>query len=676
MKAIKWIPAVAIFVVSSALFAAESNDVFLSHYEPLQRLNIQPAGNNSDTSSQKAQFAAPVELSFDAMGRAFVLELEPNDRLFSGVARLLDGVGVYRGHLADRPDSWARIVVFEGVPRGLIWDGEELFAIEAPGDSLLQTSSPVIYRLADLLIAPGAMSCGVGASPSSGAAAFEKLTAELGTAVAQAPGAVTEITMGAIGDFEFTDSKGGDAAADLAITTRLNNVDGYFSEQVGIQINVQTVETFSNSNDPFGDTADASTLLNELSAYRAATPAQNAQGLTHLYTGRNLDTTTVGIAWRGTLCENFHGAGLSEGRGNATLDSLIAAHEIGHNFGAEHDGDPDPDSSCPSVPDDAYIMAPSVNTNNDQFSACSIAVMAAEAEAAGASCVAPLPTVDMAVALDDQVSTVLLGATTVLTYELVNNGTLPATNVAADFTLPVSLSLDSVTASAGISCTNGAGTVNCVIGDVPGVGSRNVTITTTPTSVGTGMLSATVTSDVDERLNNNQESVQITVDPAVELVVNAPASSSVRIDESTTVNAVLENRSTMSATGVTLTISLNSGIQPNSASWSIGTCTVTGQQIDCQAAGFAAQSSSTLSVGVTGMVEGNKNYTVTLSANEADADPANNSVNGTIRVNSPKDEGGGATGPMFLWVLFLISLFVAVGYRPGLDRSATMRGAR
>ncbi len=651
MKAIKWIPAAAIFVVSSALFAAESTDVVLSHYEPLQRLSIQSAGNNSDSSSQKIQLAAPVELSFDALGRTFRLELEPNDRLFSGVARSLDGVGVYRGHLADRPDSWARIVVFEGVPRGLVWDGAELFAIEAPGDSLLQTSSPIIYRLADLLIAPGAMSCGAGPSLSSAASAFEKLTAELGAAVAQAPGAVTEITMGVIGDFEFTDSKGGDAAADVAITTRLNNVDGYFSEQVGVQINVQTVETFSDPNDPFTDTADAATLLDELSTYRSATPVQNAQGLTHLYTGRNLDTSTVGIAWRGALCSNFFGAGLSEGRSNATIDSLIAAHEIGHNFGAEHDGQAG--TSCASEPE-TFIMAASVN-GNDQFSPCSIVVMAATAAAAGASCVAPLPTVDMAVALDNPISTVLLGANTVLTYDLVNNGTLPATNVVADFTLPVSLSLDSVVASSG-SCTNGAGSVNCVIGDVPGVSSRTVTITTTPTSVGTGMLSATVTSDVDERLSNNQESVQVTVDPAVDLVVNAPATSSVRIDASTTFSAMLENRSTMSATGVTLTISLNSGLLPTSASWSIGTCTVTGQQIDCQAASFAAQSSSTLSVGVTGIVAGNKNYTVTLSANEADADPANNSVNGTVKVNSPKDEGGGATGPMFLWVLLLIAV--------------------
>ena len=655
MKVCKWIPAAAVFVVSSALFAAESNNVILSHYEPLQRLSIQSAGNTSDGSMQKIQRAAPIELSFDALGQSFVLQLEPNEHLLSTARHdaLPDGVGIFRGNLAGRPDSWARIVVFDGVPRGLVWDGAELFAIEAPGDSLVDSSSPVIYRLADVLIPPGTMTCSAGAAVGNGALAFEKLSGELSTIVAQSAGAVSEITMGAIGDFEFTNAKGGDANAAAAITTRLNNVDGIFSEQVGVQINVKTLETFSDPSDPFTDTGDVSTLLDELSVYRAATPAQNSQGLTHLYTGRNLDTSTVGVAWKGALCNDFFGTGLSEGRSSLTIDTLIAAHEIGHNFGADHDGQPG--SSCESEPE-TFIMAPSVN-GNDQFSACSIAVM--EAQAAAASCVTALPAVDISIALDNPVSRVLLGANTVLTYDLTNNGTLPATNVAADITLPGNLSLDSVAASAG-SCTSGAGTVNCLIGDVPGVSSRSVTIMTTPISVGTGTLSATVTSDVDERPNNNQESIQLTVDPAVNLVVNAPAASSVLIDESIMVNAALENQSILGATGVTLSVSISGGLQANNATWSIGTCAVTAQQVDCQAANFAAQSSTTLSISLTGITTGSKNYTVTLASNEADANLANNSATGTIRVNSPKgkDEGGGATGPMFLWLLLSIAILV------------------
>ena len=654
MKAFKWLPPVAILLVSSAAFAIDSNDIIVSHYEPLQRLSFRLAGIDGNNTMQKSQRAAPVSLSFDALGRAFDLQLEPNHRLLSGMSRNTStkGIDVYRGQLAGQPGSWARIVVFDGVPRGLIWDGKEMFAIEAPGDSLLQTTVPVIYRLVDALIAPGTMSCGSSPMFANGSGAYSALTGELVALAAQGLGAVSEITMGVIGDFEFTSNMGGDADAVAAITTRLNNVDGIFSQQVGVQIRVQTIETFSDpATDPFTNTGDSSTLLEEVSTYRSNTPAQNSQGLTHLYTGRNLDTTTVGIAWRGALCSNYFGAGLSEGRGGPTFDSLVAAHEIGHNFNAEHDGQAD--SSCESEPQ-TFIMAPSIN-NNDQFSACSITVM--EAAAAAAACVTPLPTVDMSIALDAQSTTVLLGASTVLTYDAVNNGTVDATNVVVDFTLPSTLSLQSITASSG-TCSSGAGTANCSLGTVPGISVRTIDIAVIPASVGVGTLSATVTADVDERLSNNQESLQLTVNPAVDLIVNTPIAASIQLGETTSISAVLENASILEATGVTLTVSLSGGLRADSATWSIGSCTVTAQQIDCQATSFAAQSSSMLNVGVTGTSTGSKNYTVALSSDEVDADPANNSVNSTVKITSPKDEGGGATGPMFLYLLLMITALV------------------
>ncbi len=109
----------------------------------------------------------------------------------------------------------------------------------------------------------------------------------------------------------------------------------------------------------------------------------------------------------------------------------------------------------------------------------------------------------------------------------------------------------------------------------------------------------------------------------------------------------------MDATGVTLSISLNNGLQADSASWPIGNCTVTAQQIDCQTANFASQSNSTLNIGVTGLTAGTRSYTVTLSSNEADADTTNNSASGTVTINDPNAGGGGATGLPFLWLLGL-----------------------
>jgi len=648
MNTSKWALAAIVAAIFSTANAAGPDDVMLSHYEPLQQLTLHTMNSDAANASQKAGGAAPLVMSFDALGRRFDLELEPNSRLVS-VARqnpLLDGVDIYRGELAGRPGSWARIVVSNGMPSGLFWDGDEMYAIEAPGDSIVQSNVSVIYRLADAQIAPGSMSCGSASMATTDSAAMNGLLDELGD-ISQAPGAISELEMGAIGDFEFTNSKGGDAAAVTAITTRLNNVDGIFSQHTGVQISVTTIETFSTSidSDPFTE-SESGALLDELSDYRSTMPAQNSNGLTHLYTGRDLDGTTVGIAWTGALCSNFFGAGLSEGNGSSTFDSLVAAHEIGHNFGAPHDGQSG--SACESETG-SFLMAPSIN-GSDQFSSCSVAEMSDDIEIARASCIGALPSIDMEVALSGS-ATVLFGASAVINYDVTNNGTLDATNVTTDFTLPGNLTLDSVSASVG-TCTSGAGTVSCTLGDVPGMSSRTVDITTTPTTLGPGMISATVSADSDDRLGNNQETSLLTVDPAVDLVVNAPTGATVKLDKSTTINATLENKATLSATGVSLTVDLGNALQATAASWSIGSCTVLAQQVTCQAATFAAQSNSTINVTATGIAAGRPNVTVTLSALEAELVPSDNSGNVRIEVKDPDDSsGGGATGPLFLWLL-------------------------
>lgn len=645
MNVVKWTIAVAVSGLFSTVVAAQSGGVTVSHYEPLQRISMQAA---DVAASQKPQGTGPVVLSFDALGRTFDLQLEPNSGFLSPASRaaLPDGIGIYRGSLAGNPESWARIVVFEGIPRGLFWDGEQMYAIEAPGDSIVQAASPIIYRLADTYIEPGTMSCGSESLSGNGATLYGKLVGELTAVAAQGPGAVSEISIGAVGDFEFTSAKGGDAAAAAAIAARFNTIDGIYSQEIGIQINVPLIETYSDAADPFTDESNAGALLSELITYRQNTPAQNNLGLTHLYTGRDLDGSTVGVAFDNVLCRNDAGAGLSEGNGSATFDSLVAAHEIGHNFGAPHDGEEG--GTCEAEPLD-FIMAPILN-GSTQFSQCTISIM--QANVAQASCVTALPTVDMSIALNGQPASVLLGNSPEFTVELNNNGASQATNVAADITLPNNLTLVSATASSG-SCSSGAGNVNCQLGDIAGLSGRTVTLSTTASAVGVGTFDATVTSDFDERAGNNQVSMQLNVDPAVDLVVNSPTASNINLDQSTTINAVLENLSILDATSVTLSIAFNNGLRADSASWSIGSCTVSVQQVDCQAANFAGQSSSTLSVGVTGLAAGTRGYIVTMSSSEADADTANNSVSATISVNDPNDEGGGAVGLPVLWLLVL-----------------------
>jgi hypothetical protein len=649
MNTSKWALGAAAAAILSTADAANRDDIDVAHFEPLQRLELRTVTADAANAAQQSARAELAMMSFDALGRSFDLALEYNSRFMSAARQnpSLAGVEIYRGEIAGAENSWVRIVVADGVPSGMFFDGEQLYAIEAPGDSAVDTDVPVVYRLADAYVTPGAMSCGAAAPNASAASAADLLLGELQVA-AEAQGAVSEIQIGAVGDFEFTSAKGGDANAAAAITTRLNNVDGIFSNQLGVQISLQAIETFNTDTDPFTQ-SDAGELLRELSDYRVNSPTQTSLGLTHLYTGRDLDGTTVGIAWTGALCSANFGAGLSEGNGSATFDSLIAAHEIGHNFGSPHDGEAG--SACEAQAGE-WLMSPRLNGSN-AFSPCSITQV--DDDIRRASCITGLPAVDMRVLLQGS-ATILFGTDTDLSYEIFNNGTLDATNVSVDFTIPANVTLGSVTSVSG-TCTTGTGTANCTFGDIPGSGSRTVDITVTPNALGAGTISATVSADNDDRPENNLESLQLIVDPAVDLVAGTPSGASVRVNKRTTITSTLENRAALDATGVTLTIDVGDALRTEGASWSLGTCSVVAQRVTCQAASFAALSSSTISVEVNTVSVGNPNITVSLTSNEADLVPNDNIRNGRLEVREAKDDSGsGSTGPLFLLLLVFAAM--------------------
>jgi hypothetical protein len=340
------------------------------------------------------------------------------------------------------------------------------------------------------------------------------------------------------------------------------------------------------------------------------------------------------------------------------IDSLIAAHEIGHNFGAQHDGESG--TSCASEAG-SFIMSPSINGSRE-FSACSIDVM--QAQAAAAPCVTALPTVDVSVQPEVLVSTVLLGAATDFDYQVASNGTLAAAGVAVTFSIPDVLTLNAVTTSAG-TCVSGAGEVICSLGVLGGLSSASITLSVAANSVLAGTLIADAsTTDVDERQSNNQHMTRFTVEPAVDLVAGQPMSAAVFLNSATAVSIDVENKSTLGASNVTAHIVLEDGLEAAAASWSNGSCTVTAPLIiDCVAASLAAQTSSVISVSATGVTTGNKDVTVVLASTEAEVNPDDNSAIGQVRVvsqdNNKDDSGGGAMSPLALLLAFFATILAA-----------------
>jgi len=213
---------------------------------------------------------------------------------------------------------------------------------------------------------------------------------------------------------------------------------------------------------------------------------------------------------------------------------------------------------------------------------------------------------------------------------------------------------------------DGGGVVNCAIGDVTGTSTVTVTLTSDTTAVGVDSFDATVTADVDDDMTNNQGTATLTVQPAVNLAISPPSTQQVNVNQSTSLTALLQNTSILDATGVTLSVSLSSGLRADSASWPLGACTVTSNQIDCVATTFDAQSSASFSLTATGTTEGAKTVDVALSSVEADADPSNNNATATVNVGTvEEDSGGGAMSYLFL---LMLGLFGAVARRSGFSR--------
>jgi hypothetical protein len=646
---------VPLAIIVSAMLHGAAEAATVQHAEALRAYRVGTRLSDADT---RPATAGATTVAFNAFSRDFVLELEPNGRLAAMQRRLgaASGTAAYRGRIAGRAGSWARLVLTPDGPSGIVFDGETLYGIETDRDraSGPTIGAPAIFRLADVYFAPGELGCEIGAVAIDGEQALQSMAQEF-TALA-ASGATLNLDLGAVADFEFAQNFG--ANAEAALLTRFNNVDGLFSEQLGVQITVAEVDIFTTANDPFTATA-ANALLDELANYRGATPTQDAQGLTHLFTGRNLDGSTVGIAFFGALCATRRfgtrsfGSGLSEARRGALIDSLVAAHEIGHNFGAPHDGDAN--GSCASTPA-TFLMAPSINGSN-QFSACSIAQI--QTEIASASCLTPIGAANMAVTLPPRAQPAHAGVSFNHAVTVVNQGADAATNVTVAANTESGLTI--VAADAGASsCAVQQTSASCALGTVSGGAARTVALTLRAANVGTFDLTSTVTADADADSGDDSATIDVAVVPLVDLVWSG-SSPGVQLDAQTTINAVLDNTADFAASGVAVTAALTAGLRPDSASLAGTVCTITGQSITCPTRSLAAQTNVALVVAATGIAAGNQQLTLSAAASEAERTPADNQLAIAVNVSAPQQAGDGGGGALPWWVV--VALLAARGLR-------------
>jgi Metallo-peptidase family M12/Domain of unknown function DUF11 len=498
---------------------ADAHEFRILYAEPVKTEQPLPRAG-----ARLAEASALTSMRFQAYGREFDLTLESNERLFAalpaGQREALRAYPIYRGRVAGAPGSWVRLARVGEALEGMVWDGNDLYTIEPARRAKpfmidaagVADDATVIYRLSDTLSDLGPQFCTV-VTPAESATtldAYKALVSELraNQPLAAAAAATSQIQVAVIGDVEFSSDRPGNAQS--TVVTRMNVVDGIFSGQVGIHIVVAAVSLFDTDSDPFTATTVPSELLNQLADYKNATAAIRSTAITHLMTGRDFDGTTVGIAFLASLCSPRFGVSASEGGSEISSASaaLVAAHEMGHNFGAPHDAETDPaqNQACASTPP-TFLMAARLN-GSSTFSQCSLDQM--QPEISAAACVQPVATADAAVTASPASVSNLINQPLAFAVNVSSVGTAAVDSVTVSVTIPQSFTLQAATPDMG-TCSMGPGTATCNFGTLAAGSTRRIDLVVLGSQTGTFTSSASLAASNDAFAQNNSASVSLMI---------------------------------------------------------------------------------------------------------------------------------------------------------------------
>lgn len=156
-------------------------------------------------------------------------------------------------------------------------------------------------------------------------------------------------------DWLLFDFFGDSETVENFVIGNLNMVQTNYDDEFESEIQFELVTLFISdceNCDPWADVTDSYTLLQVFRNWGNSGGFNTDYDVASLWSKRDFDGDLVGLAWPGTLCANNRYNVLQHYISNASNLRVLQAHELGHNFSAQHD-----------EAGDNTIMAPSVTTS-------------------------------------------------------------------------------------------------------------------------------------------------------------------------------------------------------------------------------------------------------------------------------------------------------------------------
>ena len=300
---------------------------------------------------------------------AFDIELQPHDmrgRNYRAVETGADGVdrtvkmgatvSTYKGKVTGRDDAQARFTVNNSKLEGLIITPEERYMIEPMRkySATADATDFVFYRASDVI--KGQEGAGEGPIDYEIGHTFEGVAPQVDEAVrvngspeaSESVAVVRDIELATEGDYEYVTALGGSAQANSEIMSVMNMVEGIYQQQLELTFSIVLQHTWAAKGVgyPYTATTNPTTILNEFTNYWNAN--QTKRDLQHMWTGKEVDGSTIGLAWSqltingvsalGVVCRagGMYSYGFSQHIATAPVKYSVTAHEIGHNLGAAH----------------------------------------------------------------------------------------------------------------------------------------------------------------------------------------------------------------------------------------------------------------------------------------------------------------------------------------------------